>query len=180
MDDAHGAGTLGKTGRGSVELENIPRKRVIQTITLSKAFGVYGGAILCSRDLRERIFAKSKMFGGSTPLPLPLANAALSAIQILRTDKTLRRRLVRNVAYVKNALRKAGLEISDPPSPILAVFPKTEREAAKLKARCLANGIFPSFIKYHGGPKNGYFRFAISSEHTRKQIDALIEVFTGR
>ena len=175
VDDAHGAGTLGKTGKGSLELEGIPRNRVIQTITLSKAFGVYGGAILCSHDLREKILVNSRMFGGNTPLPLPLANSALTAVQILRTDKSLRRRLVENVKYVKSRLRKAGLEISDPPSPIVAVVPKSEREANALKSRCLANGVFPSFIKYYGGPENGYFRFAISSEHTHKQLDALLK-----
>jgi len=175
VDDAHGAGTLGKTGKGTVELEGIPRNRVIQTITLSKAFGVYGGAILCSANLREKILTRSRMFGGSTPLPLPLANASLAAVEILRTEKNLRRKLVQNVNYLKSELRRAGLQVSDPPSPIVARFPKTQREAEELKARCLANGIFPSFIYYHGGPKNGYFRFAISSEHSKKQLDALLK-----
>lgn len=180
VDDAHGAGTLGKTGKGTVEIENIPRNRVIQTITLSKAFGVYGGAILGSRDLREKILARSRMFGGSTPLPLPLANAALIAIQVLRADKTLRQRFVQNVSYVKGELHKAGLEISGPPSPLVAIFPKSDREADALKSKCVANGVFPSFIKYHGGPKNGYFRFAISSEHTQKQLDALLKALIGQ
>jgi 7-keto-8-aminopelargonate synthetase-like enzyme len=175
IDDAHGAGTLGKTGKGSIEREGISRKRVIQTITLSKAFGIYGGGILCSRDLREKILAKSRMFGGSTPLPLPLANAALTGVHLLRTDKSFRKRFVRNADYVKGQLRKAGLKIAPSPSPIVAIFPKSNREAAQLKIRCLANGVFPSFIKYHGGPKNGYFRFAISSEHTKAQLDALIK-----
>ena len=176
VDDAHGAGTLGKTGKGSIEWEGVNRQRVIQTITLSKAFGVYGGAILCSRNLREKILTRSRMFAGSTPLPLPLANAALAAMQILRTEKRLRARLAENVRYVKNELAKAGFEISPPPSPIFAIVPKTNGDAAKLKARCLANGVFPSFIKYQGGPANGYFRFAVSSEHTRKQLDALLKV----
>ncbi|MEO6183880.1 MAG: pyridoxal phosphate-dependent aminotransferase family protein [Verrucomicrobiota bacterium] len=175
IDDAHGAGTLGKTGKGTIELEHIPRARVIQTITLSKAFGVYGGVILCSRDLREKILSRSGMFGGSTPLPLPLANAALAAIQILRTDKTLRKRLVQNVNHMKNELRKAGLKISAPPSPIVAIFPNSDHEAKEWKMRCMTNNVFPSFIQYHGGPKNGYFRFAISSEHTKAQLDALLK-----
>ncbi|MGI8965959.1 MAG: aminotransferase class I/II-fold pyridoxal phosphate-dependent enzyme, partial [Limisphaerales bacterium] len=71
VDDAHGAGTLGANGRGSIELERVNRNQIVQTITLSKAFGVYGGAILGARDLREKIFAKSHLFVGSTPLPLP-------------------------------------------------------------------------------------------------------------
>jgi len=180
IDDAHGAGTLGKTGKGTIELKGVPRNRVIQTITLSKAFGIYGGAILGSPHLREKIVSRSRIFGGSTPLPLPLANASLTAIEILRTDKTLRRQLVENVDYIKREMQKAGFVVSAPPSPIVAVFPKTEREASTLKARCEANGIFPSFIKYHGGPENGYFRFAISSEHTKKQLDALLKALLGQ
>ncbi len=175
VDDAHGAGALGKTGKGTIELEGVPRSRVIQTITLSKAFGVYGGAILSSRQVRENILARSRMFVGSTPLPLPLANAALQSIQILRADKTLRRRLVENVSHIKSGLADAGLETPNGPSPIFGVCPTTVRETDETKARCIANGVFPSFIKYHGGPKNGYFRFAISSEHTRKQLDDLLE-----
>ncbi len=175
IDDAHGAGTLGQTGKGSPEWEGIPRHRVIQTITLSKAFGVYGGAILGSRELREKILTRSRMFSGSTPLPLPLACAALASIEILRRDKSLRRRLEQNVIYVKDALRKAGLKISPPPSPIMAIFPKSKCAANEFKKRCLDNGVFPSLIKYPGGPAGGYFRFAISSEHTTKQLDALLK-----
>jgi 7-keto-8-aminopelargonate synthetase-like enzyme len=96
VDDAHGAGVLGKTGRGIPEHAGVGRSRVIQTITLSKAFGAYGGAILCDRALRQKILDRSHMFIGSTPLPLPLANAALCAVQILKSNSAHRRRLYRN------------------------------------------------------------------------------------
>ncbi len=178
VDDAHGAGTLGKTGQGSVEWHGISRRRVIQTITLSKAFGVYGGAILGSKNLRGKILTRCRMFAGSTPLPLPLVNAALTSVQVLRTDKSLRGRLVQNVSYVKNELRKTGWKILDSPGPILAVFPKTGREVEMLKTRCVAHGIFPSFIRYPGGPENGYFRFAISSEHSGNQLAALLKTLS--
>src|SRR5439155_13186649 len=46
VDDAHGAGVLGRTGKGSLEHAGVTRRRIIQTTTLSKAFGAYGGAIL--------------------------------------------------------------------------------------------------------------------------------------
>ncbi len=180
VDDAHGAGTLGDTGKGTIELQAIDRRRVIQTITLSKAFGAYGGAILGSRPLREKILSNSRMFVGSTPLPLPLANAALMAVRVLKTGINLRRRLVQNVNYVKGALSKAGVKTSPPPSPLVAIVPETQDEAEKLKARCLANGVFPSLIKYGEGPQNGYFRFAISSEHTRKQLEALLKAIIGK
>ena len=93
VDDAHAAGTLGSTGKGSVELEGIARKQLIQNITLSKAFGAYGGAILCDLSVREKIFSRSRMFVGNTPLPLPLANAGVSAVGVLKSNRGLRQRL---------------------------------------------------------------------------------------
>ena len=59
LDDAHGAGVLGRNGRGTVDLENVSRRQIIQCITLSKAFGVYGGAILGTRELRGKILERS-------------------------------------------------------------------------------------------------------------------------
>lgn len=179
LDDAHGAGTLGKTGRGTLELAGVPGTRIIQTITLSKAFGVYGGAVLSSPELRSAIISKSRLFSGNTPLPLPLANAALKSLAILAADKKMRARLQRNISFVKDSLCRAGYPMVDSPAPIIAIVPTSAKETARLKKRLLAASVFPSFIKYPGGPENGYFRFAISSEHTHKQLRMLINALNG-
>ncbi len=176
LDDAHGAGVLGKSGRGSPEYSGVSRKRIIQTITLSKGFGVYGGAVLGPRELRSAIIARSRLFVGNTPLPLPLANAAIKSVAILRTNKNLRARLLRNTALVKNKLSASGFLVVDSPSPIIPFIPQNAKAAAQLKQRLLALAIHPPFIKYPGGPASGYFRFAISSEHTTKQLQDLIHV----
>ncbi len=176
VDDAHGAGVLGRTGRGAVEHAGVGRRRIIQTVTLSKAFGAYGGAILCAPKLRQRILDRSRMFVGSTPLPLPLANAALAGVRILRADRGLRQRLRANAAHVKTSLRRAGLSLPDTPGPIVPLLPQRPSEAARLQRALLAAGIYPPFIKYPGGPPSGYFRFVISSEHSRAQLDGLLKV----
>jgi 7-keto-8-aminopelargonate synthetase-like enzyme len=175
VDDAHGAGVLGRTGRGSVELEGVDRRQLIQTITLSKAFGGYGGAVLCPRTVREKILARSRLFVGNTPLPLPLANAALAALGLLRQDRRLRWRLGENVADCKRRLRLGGLLLPDHPGPIICIVPRTHREAAALSRRLLKSGILPPWTQYPGGPNEGYFRFTVSSEHTRGQLDVLVE-----
>ncbi len=173
LDDAHSAGVLGASGKGTAEYAGVPRRRIVQTVTLSKAFGVYGGAILCQRAMREKIVATSRMFAGNTPLPLPLANAALRSIGILRSDQSLRDRLSHNVNYVKSALRARGMGVPDTPAPIIAVIPRSPREGEVLRKRLLSHGVFPSFIRYPGGPKQGYFRFVISSDHSREQLEDL-------
>jgi len=167
---------LGPRGRGTPDHEQVGRDRLFQTLTLSKAFGAFGGVVLCDRSLRDRILQRSDLFAGTTPPPLPVAAAALQALQILRTDAGPRTRLRRNIDYVKDTLRTAGVSIPPTPGPIVSILPRRPAEAARLRRRLLVAGIHPPFIRYPGGPAEGYFRFALSSEHTRPQLDRLIEV----
>ena len=179
MDDAHGAGTLGKTGRGTAEFRGVPAHRLIQTSTFSKAFGVYGGAVIGRRSLRERIVARSHLFAGNTPLPPLLAAGALASLKIVRANPRLRRHLAFNTAYVKAALREAGLAVNDGPGPIVPLTARDDTGAEKLRRALLRAGIHPPYINYRGGPADGYFRFVISSEHTAEQLDALVRVLVA-
>ncbi len=176
VDDAHGAGVLGRNGKGTVEYAGVSRRRVIQTITLSKAFGAFGGAILATSRLRQRIFDLSQLFVGSTPLPLPLAYAGLQSVGLMRSGENFRSRLRQNMACVKDPLLKAGVLNAETPGPIVALPPMRTRQTTRLTRELLAAGIYPPFIRYPGGPASGYFRFVISSEHTRAQLDRLLEV----
>jgi 7-keto-8-aminopelargonate synthetase-like enzyme len=179
VDDAHGAGVLGHTGKGSLENAGLPRRRIIQTVTLSKAFGAYGGAILATPKLRQRIFDRSRMFIGSTPLPLPLAHAALQGVGLLKTGSRLRHRLRANAEKVRKSLRDAGVPIPASPSPIISIFAETSKEIAGLNSRLLRAGIYPPFLSYPGGPARGFFRFVISSEHSPVQLNSLIETLAS-
>jgi 8-amino-7-oxononanoate synthase len=179
VDDAHGAGVLGATGRGTPDHAGVSVSRIIQTITLSKAFGVFGGAVIGPRKLRTDIIARSGIFTGSTPLPLPLACAALKSLEILRANPRMRTRLNRNVEYLRQKLHEEGMPVPKLPGPIISLVPRNRRDAGQLARRLLAAGIHPPFIRYPGGPENGYFRFAISSEHTLAQLNLLAKVVTA-
>jgi 7-keto-8-aminopelargonate synthetase-like enzyme len=179
VDDAYGAGTLGQHGRGTLEFAGVSRARVIQCVTLSKAFGVFGGAVLGPRKLREKIFARSAMFIGSTPLPLPLANGALAAVKLLSHSNAYRQRLQQNTARARNVLSQAGLSLPATPGPIITLPTLSPAATRRLTRALLAAEIFPSLLKYPGGSAEGYFRFVISSEHSRRQLDSLVRVLAG-
>jgi 8-amino-7-oxononanoate synthase len=179
VDDAHGAGVLGVTGRGTLEHEGVGRSRVIQCATLSKAFGVYGGVVLGARGLRDKITAQSRAFIGTTPLPPPLAGAALQALKILRREPQRRKRLFENVHLVRTGLQAAGWEIAETSGPIVRLPLMSAARAGALKSALSAAGIFPPFIQYGSASARGVFRFVISSEHTRAQLDRLIAVLTA-
>jgi 7-keto-8-aminopelargonate synthetase-like enzyme len=97
-------------------------------------------------------------------------------VRILKSNPSLRQKLLENAAYVKTALREAGLPLAETPGPIVPVLPRRPSESARLQRALFAAGIYPPFMKYPGGPPNGYFRFVISSEHTRPQLDTLLKV----
>jgi len=176
VDDAHGAGVLGRNGRGALEHCGVDRERIIQTITLSKAFGVYGGAILGPKKLRERIFKHSSMFIGSTPLPLPLAGAALASVKFVAAHPELRERMSRNAERVRAPLRAHGFDVPNNPGPLFALAARNAATAARVAGALAKGGIYPSLSRYPGTPRGGMFRFVISSEHTTAQLDALCEV----
>ena len=179
VDDAHGAGVLGTGGQGTPSHCGVRDARVIQTVTLSKAFGAFGGAIVGTRAVAEAILTKSRCFTGATPVPLPLAAGALESLRVFRANPRLQVRLHANAAWLKGQLRAGGLELPEAPGPIVPVIPASPKEADRLKRRLLAAGIHPPFIRYPGGPEGGYFRFVVSSEHTRRQLAALAEALTA-
>lgn len=184
VDDAHGAGVLGRTGKGTLEIEKVGRSRVIQTITLSKAFGTYGGAILGKSALRTTILKRSRLLVGSTPLPLPLANATLKALSIFKSRAILasgggmRQKLTDNIAYLKQGLLSAGVTNAQLNGPILSLQIRSASAGSGLRGALLRAGIYPPFIQYPCGPVNGFFRFVISSEHSKRQLDSLVRVLS--
>jgi 7-keto-8-aminopelargonate synthetase-like enzyme len=175
VDDSHGGGILGRHGRGTVELMGISRRNVIQTVTFSKAFGVYGGAVAGSRKTVEEIFAKSRIASGNTPLPPMLAGGILIALKFANAKR--RRILESNILHFHKMTERTVPEYV---TPIVPVIPSSGQESGKLRRDLLAAGIYPCFIQYPGGPREGYFRFVISAGHSKAEIERLAGVLRGR
>lgn len=181
LDEAHAAGVIGRGGRGTLEHFRVADRRIIRTATLSKAFGAFGGVVLGSRALLERIIAHNYWFAGSTPPPLPVIAAARTAGRLIQTDAAMRARLRANTAQLKAAARAGGLSVPDTPAPILALSPAGPAATRRLRRALLERGVFPSLIRgYPAGPAAGCFRFTVSSAHTPEQLAALGGVLQSR
>lgn len=175
VDDAHGVGTLGNQGRGTLEECGVRDPRVIVTGTLSKAFGAFGGFVLGNPALIDRIVAGSRWFGASTPMPLPAVAAALAAGELIANDLAMRDRLRTNTAQIKTAARAAGFAVPDNAAPMMGLALPEPTANARLRRALLARGVYPSHIRYPGGPVDGFFRFAISSEHPPAAVERLLD-----
>ena len=176
IDDAHGAGVLGARLRGTVEHVSpggLGGCEVIQSTTLSKAFGSFGGAILGPAWLRKSLLEGSGIVTGSSSLPAGYATAAGIAAEMLRSRPGLAKRLRRNTEFVAAELRRVGRAFVDSGFPVVSLDCPERGSAMKLRRRLLAGGIYPSCIRYPSEKKGAFFRFAISSEHTRPQLESL-------
>lgn len=175
VDDAHGAGVLGPTGKGTPEHLGMKSAHLLQTVTLSKAFGCYGGAVLGPAWLREKIFRRSGCFVGSTPLPLPIAHAARMSLQLAQPE--LLERLRQNSTFAKNAARAASLHIGETAGPIVSLAPESPETNQRIAEILQSAGILPPLIRYLSTQRQPYFRFVISSQHTREHLDLLADCF---
>ncbi|MGH9837530.1 MAG: aminotransferase class I/II-fold pyridoxal phosphate-dependent enzyme [Blastocatellia bacterium] len=177
VDDAHGTGTLGQRGRGSLEFLGLKDPRVIVTTTLSKALGCYGGVVLGPKWLRDRVLLQSRIYGGSTAPPLAVAAATLVALSMMREEGAkLRQQLRENAGYVKQAFLETRPECLDHPGPMFAVSPRQAQSQERLRRMLLAAGIYPTLIRYSSGPADRFFRFAVSTAHSQKQLATLRDV----
>jgi 7-keto-8-aminopelargonate synthetase-like enzyme len=174
VDDCHGAGTVGPRGQGAPALCGISSERLIHICTLSKAFGCYGGVILGTKSLLARIEVASQMFIGSTPPPLPYMAGALASLDIIKHEPNRVARLKANVHYTRDKLFGSGEADSQFPGPSVGVVPLRASEREAIRERLLGNRIYPCFVRYPGGPKAGYFRFSLSSEHSEEELSRLI------
>ena len=174
VDDAHGIGTIGETGRGALEWTGVKDSRIIQTLTLSKAIGSYGGAIAGPAWLREAVQQRSRLFSGGSPPGLPYVGAALRSLEILqREGRALRSKLAANTHVVRGSLDLPCPSDVLPPGPTLAIAPKNDAQQRRLTKALLEAGIYPSLIRYAGGPSAQFFRLSISSAHTQNELKLL-------
>lgn len=168
VDDAHAGGIIGPQGRGTAQLWRLEKGNFLQTVTFSKAFGTYGGAILCESRIATMISDKSAAVGGNTPTPLPLAYATIASLQLCNSE--VRKKLFDNIKLFWQRLGSPEPEFL---SPIVSFAPKNP---VVLRRKLLAASIYPPYIHYPGGPVQGYFRFALSAEHSAPQISTLAKV----
>lgn len=182
VDDAHGFGVLGASGRGSVEHHALwEHPRVLVAGTASKALGGYGGLIPGSAAAIEHLRSVSPWFAGSTPLPTPVAAATATALRLARQEPELRTRLAHNVGVVRHGLRALGLPVEDLPTPIIPVVLPEPGALQRLHDALRAEGVIVPYLpRYAGLGPQGALRIAVLATHEPGQIQLLFDALRRR
>jgi glycine C-acetyltransferase len=178
VDDAHASGVLGQNGRGSVNHHGLDGRVEIQVGTLSKAMGVLGGYAAGSAVMREYLVARARPLLFSTSHPPGVAAACIAAIDVLLDEPQRIDRLWDNTRYFKGQLGGLGFDIGVSQTPITPVIAGDPDRANSLSDGLLAGGIFAQPIVFPMVRREqSRVRTIVTSEHTRHQLDAALEVF---
>jgi glycine C-acetyltransferase len=178
VDDAHASGVLGRNGRGSVNHFGLDGRVEIQVGTLSKAMGVLGGYAAGSAVLREFLIARARPLLFSTSHPPGVAAACIAAIDVLLQEPDRIDRLWENTGYFQATLRDLGFDTGVSETPITPVIAGDPDRANALSDALLAGGIFAQPIVFPMvAREQSRVRTIVTSEHSRAQLDAALEVF---
>lgn len=175
VDDCHSTGVLGPGGRGTCEHIGLADPRIVITTTLSKAFGCFGGLIAGSRAIIDAARERSRAYICSSPIPPALALAGSASIRELERDPTRLKRLRDNIARLRRHFSKLGLPAPAFDVPVFAfTLDSVERMEHAYKG-LFDTGVLAPYIRYPDGmdDRRGYFRIALSAEHTGADIDRL-------
>lgn len=178
VDDAHGSGVLGESGRGTVDHFHL-HGRVDFTIgTLSKAIGVIGGYVAGSKVMKEWLLHRGRPLLFSTSLPPAAVGAIMEAVDLLSTTTEYTDRLWSNARFFKAELGKLGFNTGSSETPITPVIIGDEAKTVAFSKRMLELGVFVSPIIFPTVPKGtGRVRCMVTAAHSEAQLKNAVEVF---
>jgi 8-amino-7-oxononanoate synthase len=177
VDDAHGIGVLGGTGRGSLEHCGVSDDEVPVLVgTLGKAFGSFGAFVAGSRDLIEFLIQKARPYIYTTALPQPVAAATRKALEIAQREPWRRERVLALTGRFRKAAHEAGIALLESNTPIQPVVLGSSEAALHAQQELLEAGFRVVAIRAPTVPRGSErLRITLSAAHTEEQVDALVE-----
>lgn len=181
VDDSHGTGVMGRTGRGTIEHFGLEGEIDIITGTLGKALGgAAGGFVAGSRALIDSLIQKSRPQLFSNALPPTVACSALAAIEYLDAHPDLVVRQRENVAYFRAGLARIGLKPLEGESAIVPIIVGGTAFAISMSDELLKRGVFVTGFGFPVVPEGAArIRVQISSALSREQLDTALEAFAA-
>lgn len=178
VDDAHGFGVVGERGEGLVAASKFANSPdVVTTVTLSKALGSLGGAVLGSKKVIEHLINSARSFIFDTGLAPAAVGAALSALSILRKEPDLAKLARRNALQIANSLEQAGFEVQSPSGAVVSVKAPSAQAAVSWAQACRDNGVQVGCFRPPSVPDRvSRLRITANSSLTAPDIEKVVAV----
>ncbi len=177
VDDAHGLGAIGQTGRGVGEVFGVQGEIDLLVGTFSKSFGGIGGFVCGDRDIIDFMKLKARPFMFSASLPVSQVDAALMALDIIENEPQHLRRLHDNGAFFRAGLEDLGYDLGDSLGHITPIMLRDEMLTVKFGAYLFHGGevIMMPFISPGVPPGTERLRCNITAAHTKAEMGYALE-----
>ncbi|MDP7078261.1 MAG: glycine C-acetyltransferase [Candidatus Undinarchaeales archaeon] len=177
VDDAHGEGVIGDGGRGIVSHFGLEGRVDVEMGTFSKAFGVVGGYVSGTQDLKNFALNKSRTWLLSGSHPPAVAAACNAAISVLEDEPQHHKTLWENIRYFKAQLESMGFDCGHSDTAITPVIVGESKNAKALSDAIIADGVFALPILFPMVAKDkARIRTMMNAGHTREDLDTALEV----
>jgi len=178
VDDAHGDGVLGEKGRGIASHFHIEGEIDVEMGTFSKAFGVVGGYVSGSEDLRRFAFNKSRTWLLSASHPPAVTAACTAALDVVENESVHLENLWKNTSYFKKELKRMGFDIGNSETPITPVIVGESTVAQQMSAMLYDEGVFALPIVFPMVVRDkARIRTMMNAGHTSADLDAALAAF---
>jgi 8-amino-7-oxononanoate synthase len=178
VDEAHALGCIGKNGAGLAQEVGVLKDVDIIVATMSKALGSAGGIVAGKKTLIDYLINKARSFIYTTSPTVANCAAAISALEIIKTEPQRREQLRINAEYVRNRLSALGLNIGNTCSHIIPVIIGDQKKTLDISKKLYEKGCYVVAIRPPTvAPGTSRLRLSIQSEHTRQQLDKLCTAF---
>jgi 8-amino-7-oxononanoate synthase len=177
VDDAHGLGVIGKSGRGCLELLGLSTADVPVLVgTLGKAFGSFGAFVAGTSELIELLIQKARPYIYTTALPQPVAAAARASLRVAQRETWRRERVLALTARFRQAAAQMDLPLAASTTPIQPVMLGSSRAALRAQQELGEAGFWVVAIRPPTVPPgSARLRITLSAAHAESQVDALVE-----
>lgn len=181
VDDAHGLGVLGATGRGSLEAAGLDAEVVpILMGTLGKAFGTFGAFVAGSHELVETLLQTARTYIYTTALPPAVAAATRASLRLVQDEPWRRERVLQHVARFRREAAKLGLRLLESETPIQPVVFGSELAAVAASDALRARGLWVPAIRPPTVPAgSSRLRITFSAAHADGDVDLLVEALAS-
>ena len=178
VDDAHGTGVVGQTGRGLIEVCNAWDEVDLISGTFSKTFAFVGGYVVSSKEMISYLKYQSKQHLFSASLP-PAAMAISKAIDLIDEEPHWMAKLHDNMEYFRYGLLSLGLDIGDTKSAIFPVRIGDKIKNARICHELHQRGIYTNQINYPAvSLKDARIRMGLSARHEISQLDQVLNIWS--
>ena len=175
VDDAHGIGTWGDTGRGTLEHFGVEDDVDVLMGTFTKAFGGIGGFVAGKKELIDYLRISARTYILSAPLPPAISAGLTKSVEIVAEEQWRREKAWENATYFMGKVKEMGYKMTDTKSLIMPIIIGDEKVAISATKRLYEKGIIAPNARFPAVARGqARLRFVANAQQTKEDLDQLL------